>query len=301
MAEATDTILRKTIAVSRVNTDPELQARVAIDPAEVEKHRATIKEHGVVDALVVFCEEGEEPARAALILADGWHRLEAYVKEKVERIPVEIRVAKNARSAALLFGIQRNGHHGVPLNTESKIRAAKLLVNDPIHGKKTDKVLAFQIGCSVAIVAAARRGETAEDVKVNRKKKAEKKKAETVNVPSPPPSPSEKESAAPPPVVAHERKDKEDPKLPTKAGILRQMRDYINNDVIDEKDVIDLMASATGEYRWVPKPGCQTHLTIIGKTGKIQIEAAPVIVKEIGSELIILKYEDGDIGDLVEE
>jgi len=97
-------------------------------------------------------------------------------------------------------------------------------------------------------------------------------------------------------VTAREREEPDD--RPTKAMILRQIQDYLTNDVVDEAEVVKLMEGPKAAWQWSAKPGMIAALKVVGKSGRVQLETN-VVVKEISEDEIILKYEgDGKVGVL---
>ena len=262
------------IPLADITQDHAMQVRGEVDPKRVDEYTAIIKEHGRMDAMAVFTENNG----TMLWLADGFHRIQSYAKAGLEVAPCKVRTG--SKSEAVKYALKENGHHGAPMTNAQKRHAAGIAVADKTIGEMADKDIAALIGCSPSLVASARKGETPKQATAKTKAKQSGKR--------------EAESAAPRSATARERKPAEAPK-PTKAAILKQIEEYVDRDQVDEAEVVDLFATKTARYRFLPVDGSVTSLRIIGKSGREQV-LIPVVVKSLEFDKLILKFEgDGKV------
>ena len=282
--EAAKKPTQKLVSIEKVmEYDRSLQVRGGIDPAKVERYREILRDNGEdgapghMDPIVVFRKTDDGPRW----IADGFHRIDSYEAEGRDKIPVIFR--EGDRTKALRFALGENGHHGAQMTNAEKRHAASMAVLDPELAKMTDLSIAKLIGCSPSLVGDCRRGESPE---VKAEKRARKRTA-----PAAEPTPSarqESESPAPREATARERRPVDN--RPTKTQVLRQIQDYLTSGVVDEEDLLKLMESPGGEWKWVKKAGEVAALKIVGKTGRAQVQCN-VVVKEIALDAITLKYE----------
>ncbi len=262
-------VSRKLVPIDRISADLSLQVRGGTDPSIVKEYVVIIKEHGQMDAVDLFFELGEPiTTETKFSIADGFHRLEAYRICGIEKIPANLR--PGSHSDAIRFALQRNGHHGkAPTNAEKRSMAEHAVI-DPEVGVLTDREIAAMIGCSASLISTARRGESR--AASTAKKKEPVKKQERV---------------APEPKAT---KDKVDPMLSgaglKKSQILRQVQDYLDNEVIEESDLLKLVG---------PGGGAEVTLKVVGPSGRAQVELA-CIVKQITLDTIVLRNDGGKIG-----
>jgi hypothetical protein len=270
------------VPIEQIHIYPEDHCRVTPLEDTTEEYRVILKEHGHMDPVDIFRES--ENGSKSFRLAHGYTRMEAYKREGRTEIPAFIH--DGTRSDAIKMDITKTCHIGSRATNADKRKAAMLAVTDPILGERTDQEIARQIGVSTSLVASCRKGETTKEATEKKKSKAAKKAASTPA--------SEKSNvgrgggAALHPVVTRERKSAD--VSPTKAQLLKQIEEWVDRDQLDEADVIKLFESPTGKYRFVPKDGQETTLQVVGKSGREQF-SAPVVVKDMRLDLVVLRYE----------
>jgi ParB-like chromosome segregation protein Spo0J len=296
---------RKLVPIDMVlQWDQSIQIRGGIDDEKVEAYRQIIKDSGgYMDPCRVYVEIlGSD---GPFWIADGFHRIKAYQAEGATKIPFVIKVGN--KSKALKFALGENGHHGAQLTNAQKRHAAGMAVLDPEIGNLADAEIAKLIGCSPSLIATCRKGESLEEAAKKRIAKHQSKngtvKGEDGEGPIWPEmdhstvGQGESESTAPASSQARQRKPKET--RPTKAMLLKQIESWIDDDLVDEQDVIDLFEVANAQYKFVAKPGAECTLRVVGRNGRAQLETK-VIVKDLKFEIITLKYEgDGKIQEVL--
>lgn len=72
---------------------------------------------------------------------------------------------------------------------------------------------------------------------------------------------------------------------------LKQIEQIVNDEIIDEQDILKLFESAKGAYVFLPKIGGDIRVTVIGPTGRKQIEEIKMICREYTFDSIKLKSE----------
>jgi hypothetical protein len=264
--------MKKIIPISRIARDHDIQIRLSIDEELVGEYAAIVAEHQHMDPITVFTKDPEHITKdEEIVLADGFHRVGAYLKCGREEIPAEI--LAGGRSEALEYAITRNCKNGLRMSNADKRRAAELAIADARLGEMPDAKLAKKIGVSSALVNEVRRGITQEQ---------KRKRAKSVRVGS-------HVRAAPEPVD-------EQASRPTRKKTLDQIRIWIADQIIEEGDLIDLFDEDDTHYRFVPKPGRPVLLKVVGKSNRPQMEIEAT-VKLISGEELVLKYEgEGSIG-----
>ena len=223
----------KLVPIEQIDETNSVQIRITLDARLVHQYRSLIQEHGNMDPIHIF-RNGDNSYR----VADGFHRIEAYRQENKLEIPAVIH--DGDASDALKYALLENSHHGARLTNADKRRAVELAVTDEKIGEWKDTQIAKYIGVSLSLVGEIRRGET----KQAKKKKVAERKA--------------KREASTRGVTAREREEPDD--RPTKAMILRQIQDYLTNDVVDEAEVVKLMEGPKAAWQWSAKPGMITAL-----------------------------------------
>lgn len=255
----------KKVAINTISVDPTLQIRVDFD-SNVVKEYASIVADRDMDPVTLF-DTGK-----ALLLADGAHRRAAYLKVGKTEIPAT--TVKGTHSDALRYSIQKNCRHGIKVTNQDKRRAASLAVLDNELAKLPDAEIGELIGVSGTLVADCRRGETPA-AKRERAASRKAKKGQGPAVVS---------------VTAHERR-KAGEVRPTKAMCLKSIESWTNDSLIDEEDVIGIFNSAKGRYYFLPVEGGDLKVTIVGRTGRAQVEDIKMIIKDVSFTDLKLKSE----------
>lgn len=274
---------RVLIPLSWIKENHDTQVRGQVSSARVASLEEIIQEvGGELDPIDLFYETGEAKdinAETPLFVADGFHRLAAYRGCGKQKIPAILR--QGDKSEAIEFGLRRNCRHGTPMTAKEKRHAAELAVRDPRLGEFPDKKLAKIIGVSPTLISEARKGITAEAASEKRRQRTSATKPE-------------KESPAPRPATARERKGTSTADRPTKKQILKQIEAHLSLDVIDESDLLELLASPIGEYGFLPKSGADYKLKVVGGNRRPQVEV-PVKILKADFEQVTVMYTGGTL------
>ncbi len=135
----------KTVPLTELRLDGGTQPRARIDQSVVDDYRA------VLDALppvIVFFDGAE------YWLADGFHRVHAFLGAGKTGIPAEIRTG--TQRDAVFWSVGANAAHGLRRSNEDKRRAVLVLLSDAEWSKLADRAIADACGVSHPFVASLR-------------------------------------------------------------------------------------------------------------------------------------------------
>jgi hypothetical protein len=136
------------IPLSLIRIDGGTQSRAMLSDAVIEDYAAKIQE-GVEFPPVVIFHDGAEHW-----LADGFHRVRAFIAASVDHISADVR--QGTRRDAVLYSVGANGTHGLPRTNDDKRRAVMTLLNDAEWSKWSDREIARQCNVSHQMVAPLR-------------------------------------------------------------------------------------------------------------------------------------------------
>lgn len=127
---------KKTLAVDNILASAATQARKKIDPDLVAQYVEDIANGAEFPALVVFAEKGSE----RYILADGFHRLQAFVESDHKTVDVEIH--EGDLHSAFRFALGSNCEHGARRTNADKRHVVELALKDPEVSQRPVKEIA---------------------------------------------------------------------------------------------------------------------------------------------------------------
>lgn len=133
------------IRISEIQTDG-LQARVSTDAGTVEEYAEAMAAGKVFPPMVVFSDGNET------WLADGLHRLSAYIANGVEEVTVDER--EGTRDDALWYAVAANKNHGLKRTNADKRKAVKMALE--LHGEMSDRAIAEHVGVTHPFVSSLR-------------------------------------------------------------------------------------------------------------------------------------------------
>ena len=293
-AEEFQAIWTGKVDIKQINEDIELQVRKdGIDMDVVKDYTAALEDPmDDLPALAVFTEAEEYNKKAALLLSDGFHRLESYKIMKRNLIPVT--VFRGDKTAAIVYAIQSNGKHGKPFTKKDREHAVRILLATPDTAKWTVRKIADTVGCSKS---------TVQNIKNPPEPKRTTKKSTTVETPATPITPfdlpdgsvssatPEPErfapgiavsfpSAAPPsamPVMVHERAEST---LETNTERVLQLKAWIAEGAISRGDVMNLFATDEGRLVWVKRSEGKKRMLMVYHGKELLIEAEVTLEAE---------------------
>ena len=139
------------LQIKKINLHPSTQVRARIDTGVVDRYAELIKEGTEFPPVDVFRDDADAELR--FYLADGFHRVRAYVK--LERATIPARVHVGSRDDALWFALGANRTHGLRLGAGDVRRAVKLALEQKPDASQ--RVIASHVGCSHRYVGEIRK------------------------------------------------------------------------------------------------------------------------------------------------
>lgn len=140
------------LRIDAIRLDGGTQPRERIDRAAVDEYAKDMLAGAVFPPVVVF-HDGE-----AYWLADGYHRLSAARRAKLEEIEAEILMG--TRRDALLHACGANASHGLRRSSEDKERVVTALLRDSEWSRWSDSEIARRCKVSRPLVSRVRSGLT---------------------------------------------------------------------------------------------------------------------------------------------
>lgn len=140
--------MTETIAASRLELNGGTQTRAAIDSSVVDDYVEAMSEGATFPPVVVFYD-GEKHW-----LADGFHRVQAYLRGGRRDFPADVR--QGTRRDAILFSVGANADHGLRRTNADKRRAVETLLNDEEWGAWSDREIARRTGVHNSMVSRVR-------------------------------------------------------------------------------------------------------------------------------------------------
>lgn len=131
-----------------IRMDGGTQPRSRIDPELVRQYRDALKNKAVFPPIVVFYD-GEH-----YWLADGFHRVTVFRKQRRTKIPAEVH--QGTRRDAILYSVGANAQHGRQRSHSDTRRAAMTLLTDPEWATWSDREIARRCRLSHTTVAKYR-------------------------------------------------------------------------------------------------------------------------------------------------
>ena len=113
------------LATDNILASAATQVRKKLDQSTIDAYVEALSNGAVFPPLVVFAEKDSE----RYILADGFHRLHAFINAEIGQCPVEVR--EGGLHEALLFALGANDEHGLRRTNADKRNAVELALKDP--------------------------------------------------------------------------------------------------------------------------------------------------------------------------
>jgi hypothetical protein len=154
---------KSSLPLGAIRTDGGTQSRLRLDDATVDEYAEVIRDkntNGVIlvhpfPAVVAF-HDGKN-----YWLADGFHRLAAYIKAGMKAILAEVR--QGTKRDAILYAAGANAHHGLRRTNEDKRIAVMRLLTDEEWTQWSDREIARRCGVSNNFVSEVRRHLSSDD------------------------------------------------------------------------------------------------------------------------------------------
>jgi hypothetical protein len=290
------------VDIKRIIEDIELQVRKdGIDMDIVRDYTSGLEDPmDDLPPLAVFTEATEWNENAELVLADGFHRIEAYRVMKRNLVPVS--VFRGNRQNAIIFAIEANAKHGKPLTREDREFNIQRLLSSPATKNWSVRKIAEVVGVSKSTVQNIKNPPTPKPTKTksttknvvedkpqppvtDQRETREPEKFEPgIEIPFTPP-----ETQAATPVVVRERAEST---LPTNNEKFLQLRSWVLDGSITRSDIMNLFASDDGHLVWVKRQKNAAKRMLIICHGRDVLIEAEVSVDAESSGMLSVSVEN---------
>lgn len=136
------------IPVASIRLDGGTQSRAMLQDSVIEEYAYAVLEGVQFPPVVIFYDGADH------WLADGFHRVRAYLTAGVDRIPADVR--QGTRRDAILYSVGANEAHGLRRTNDDKRRAVLTLLNDAEWAAWSDREIARQCAVSHEFVRKVR-------------------------------------------------------------------------------------------------------------------------------------------------
>ena len=137
------------IEIARILVKETIQQRVQLNKNVINEYAEEIKAEAIFPPLAVFDDEGN------FILADGWHRYEAYKLAGIDVVAADI--INGGERDAILYAVGANADHGLRRNNADKRFAVKTMLKDEEWSRWSDGEIARRTRVSQTFVSKVRR------------------------------------------------------------------------------------------------------------------------------------------------
>jgi hypothetical protein len=137
------------LKVKNILVKGEIQQRAGLNQDYIDELSELIANRAVLPPIDVYDVDG------ALLLADGFHRLEAYKKAGIGT--VEVNIYKGAERDAILHAVGANAKHGLRRKNADKRRAVMTLLTDDEWQLWSDCEIARRVQVSPTFVSKVKR------------------------------------------------------------------------------------------------------------------------------------------------
>jgi hypothetical protein len=138
------------VPLNDIQPDERAQPRLEMDQDVINEYAQAMRSGRVFPPVEVF----KDPE--GMVLADGYHRLEAAKRAGLSVLPATVH--EGDRRAAILFSVGANATHGIRRSNADKRRAVLTMLEDPEWRQWSDSEIADQCGVSRPLVAEMRAG-----------------------------------------------------------------------------------------------------------------------------------------------
>lgn len=136
------------IPISAIRLDGGTQSRALLQDGIINEYAAALEDGASFPPVVLFYDGSDH------WLADGFHRVRAYLFAGRDAIPADVR--QGTRRDAILYSVGANEAHGLRRTNDDKRRAVLTLLNDAEWAKWSDREIARRCNVSDKTVASLR-------------------------------------------------------------------------------------------------------------------------------------------------
>lgn len=128
-----------TLALSNIRTDGGTQSRTTLSQEKIDEYAQCMLDGAIFPAIIVFYDGTD------YWLADGFHRYHAANKSGVF---LSIETKQGTHRDAILYSMEANTRHGIPLSLEDRKRCASTILDDEEWSQMSDREIAKICGLS---------------------------------------------------------------------------------------------------------------------------------------------------------
>lgn len=136
------------IPISAIRLDGGTQSRALLQDGIINEYAAALEDGASFPPVVLFYDGSDH------WLADGFHRVRAYLFAGRDAIPADVR--QGTRRDAILYSVGANEAHGLRRTNDDKRRAVLTLLNDAEWAKWSDREIARRCAVSNQFVSNIR-------------------------------------------------------------------------------------------------------------------------------------------------
>lgn len=136
------------IPISAIRLDGGTQSRALLQDGIINEYAAALEDGASFPPVVLFYDGSDH------WLADGFHRVRAYLFAGRDAIPADVR--QGTRRDAILYSVGANEEHGLRRTNDDKRRAVLTLLNDAEWAKWSDREIARRCAVSNQFVSNIR-------------------------------------------------------------------------------------------------------------------------------------------------
>lgn len=155
------------IETSKIRMDGGTQSRAQINDQTVAEYAEAMQDESPVFPPIVVYYDGSD-----YWLADGFHRVYAWLRNGRREVPAEIR--QGDRRAAVLHSCAANAIHGLRRTNDDKRRAVMTLLEDAEWGAWSNREIARRCGVSDVFVGKLRDDASANGLQIAPERKVER-------------------------------------------------------------------------------------------------------------------------------
>lgn len=137
------------LKIASIRTDGATQSRAELDQNKITEYAHLMLEGAVFPSATIFYDD------TYYWLADGFHRYHA--SKQIDREVISVDIKQGTRRDAVLYAMEANTRHGIPLPLSDRKRCAKTMLEDEEWREWSDREIGRRCGLSHVTVGSIRR------------------------------------------------------------------------------------------------------------------------------------------------
>jgi N6-adenosine-specific RNA methylase IME4/DNA-binding CsgD family transcriptional regulator len=141
--------LTQSIPLASIRTDGGTQSRTELIPEKITEYAQLMLEGTVFPPIILFYDGSD------YWLGDGFHR--CHSAEQIDRKLIDAEIRQGTRRDAVLYSMEANTRHGIPLSLSDRKRCAKMLLEDEEWRQMSNREIGRRCGLSPSTVGSLRK------------------------------------------------------------------------------------------------------------------------------------------------